>query len=191
MAHYPIIKLPHEYMLIASGSGLFAATANGFQNDQFYIGNSKCGWNGCDLDVLTQITREYTDPIDVNFANCSIKNPIDLIPGDLVTLCGTASCKGVSDGTGFGAAIEYVDCAQVDNNEFQTVYGISSVKNFVFTKSFVCWSITYKIPNGLYLPKCQIAFIAGFSANVDAQVKMTWTLNIDRGNYSPPVPPFQ
>lgn len=177
-------------MLIGSSSGQFIASTSAFGDEVFYIGDDKCGWSGCTLNVLTQITREYTDPIDIDFASCSIKNPIDLIPGDLITLCGTASCKDAPDGTAFGAALEYVDCEQVDNNEFQTTYAISSVKNFAFNKSFVCWSITYKIPNGLYLPKCQIAFVAGFAANYDSTVKITWTLHIDRGGYTPPSPPF-
>ena len=190
MAHYPIVKFPHEYMLIGSSSGFFNATANAFQNEQFYIGDDKCGWNGCNVNVLTQITREYTDPIDIDFASCAIKNPIDLIPGDLITLCGTATSP-VPDNTAFGAALEYVDCENVSGGGFQTVYAINSTKNFEFQKKFVCWSITYKIPNGLYLPKCRISFVAGFSANVDAQVKITWTLNINRGSYTPPIPPFQ
>ena len=191
MAHYPIVKFPHEYMLIGSSSGIFNATANAFQNEQFYIGDSKCGWNGCSLNVLTQITREYTDPIDIDLANCAIKNPIDLIPGDLVTLCGTATCMDANDGTAFGAALEYVDCENVSGGGFQTAYGISSTKNFEFIKNFVCWSITYKIPTGLYLDKCRISFVAGFAAYIDASVKITWTLNIDRGGYDHPTPPFQ
>ncbi len=191
MAHYPIVKFPHEYMLIGSSSGFFNATANAFQNEQFYIGDSKCGWNGCNINVLTQITREYTDPIDIDFGNCAIKNPIDLIPGDLITLCGTATCMDAPDGTAFGAALEYVDCENVSNGGFQTAYGISSTKNFEFIKNFVCWSITYKIPPGLYLDKCRISFVAGFAAYIDASVKITWTLNIDRGGYDHPTPPFQ
>lgn len=190
MAHYPIIKLPHEYMLMASSSCTFNSSGQSFENEQFYIGESKCGWNGCGYDVLTQITREYTDPLDIDLANCAIKNPIDLIPGDTIRLCGTATCKDASDGTEFGAALEYVDCAEVGEDGFQTVYGISSTKNFVFIKNFVCWSISYKIPKGLYLPKCQISYIVGFSAHLDSAVKVTWTLNIERGGYTPPSPPF-
>lgn len=191
MAHYPIIKLPHEYMLIGASSGLFNSSAQGFQDELFYIGDDKCGWSGCNINVTSQITREYTEPIPINFGNCAIKNPIDLIPGDLITLCGTATCMDAEDGMPFGAALEYVDCDQVTSEGFQTTYAITNNKAFQFSKKYVCWGITYTVPPELYLDKCKIAFVAGFSANLDAEVKITWTLNINRGGYAPPSPPFQ
>ena len=191
MAHYPIVKLPHEHMLIGSSSSAFQGNQGAFNEQVYYIGNDKCGWNGCDINVLVQIVREYTQPIDIDYGNCAIKNPIDLIPGDIITLCGTSTCKDAANGTQFAAALEYLDCNNVSEGGFQTAYAISNFKNFAFTDKFVCWSMTYKLPPGLYLEKCRFAFVVGLAAAIDAQIKVTWTLNIQRGGYDPPIPPFQ
>jgi hypothetical protein len=180
MAHYPIIKLPHQYMLIGSSACKFLASSDYFGENLFYIGDNKCGWNACSSNVTALISEEYASPLPIDLANCAIKNPIDLIPGDIIRLCGTSTSPSIESDTAFGAALAYINCEDVPNDEFQPIALITSTEDFTFTNGFVCWGIEYQIPTGLYLKKCEISFIVGFSANSNQGIKVTWTLNIER-----------
>jgi hypothetical protein len=158
-------------------SGQFIADDKLLSQFRYWVGNDKCGWNGCDLNVLTQISREKSQPIAVDFFNCAIKNPFKLESGDIIRFCGTATCDGADNGDEFATAVEQIDCEGYADGEFEADELFSDT--YYFTDKFVCWSREWTVDQNI--DACKRAFVLGFAGDTtDRVIKITWTFSVIR-----------
>ena len=173
---------PTTTTLIASNSGSFTQTS-GLESSIYYIGDSTCGWNSCNLNVLSNIDKSRLDPINIRNLNCGIPLPMDLIEGDIITLCGMAFCPDARDGDAFNTAMEIFACDSF--NRDSSAFDITNILNNgsdLFRNGYTCFSLKYQLVKGDILNQCNDLIVIGFRGDfiVDSYVNLTWTLNITR-----------
>ena len=164
-------------MLIASHSGQFQedGTNNG---TLWWIGDDKCGWDGCTLNLNTTISRDKIDPVASNYNFVGIPCPMDLGEYDKITICGIAYCP---NGEKFGAALTYFNCSSFsapyyDNNLL--VYD----PNFYYQDDQICFELSYTLGFEETLTACDAFFVVGLNTQVSTSEKVifSYSLHIDR-----------
>jgi len=161
--------------LIASNSTTYTNIFLGV--DQYQVGDSRCGWNGCELDVVFIAGHS----IELSKINCGIPFPMNLVEGDIITLCGMAYCADSTDGTKFYTMMETFSCGDFDG-AFST--NVLTSENYdSFLNKYVCFSRSYTLVGGEKYKACNDFITVGFRNEIEsaADVVLTWTLNIQRG----------
>jgi hypothetical protein len=175
----------NDYMLIASHSGSFATTTTG--NPDYYCGNEYCGWDSCDLNVTYDIKRgDLEGDTAPQYANCGIPLPIDLIPGDVLELCGHAWAGDAIDGDLFLSALMHFSCDNVttgDSKSFITDLIMTPSIDY-FENNFVCFKNSVTVGANGYT-SCDNYFMVGMATDLysygsPSLVKFTWTLKVLR-----------
>jgi len=167
---------PCTTTLIASSSANYSNIPLGA--DQYQVGDSRCGWNGCELDVVFIAG----DAIDLPQINCGIPFPMDVTTGDKITLCGMAYCADSVDGNKFYTMMETFSCAGFLDNQINA--NVLTSENFdTFSHNYVCFSRSYTLVEGEKYDACNNFITVGFRNEIEstAPVVLTWTLNIQRG----------
>jgi hypothetical protein len=181
-----IVTIGTQY-LIASHSGSFIEDNSG----AYWYGDKDCGWDGCTLDASTKLTRETVDPIPTGGVFGGIPIPFDLLPGDNLTVCGSAYLSGgttVPDGWDLGVGMGYFRCSDYNliDDEFP-VTGLftDAAQNSEPQSRIVCFQFEYII--GDTYPRCDTHLVLGFkgigitAANTTGSgVRFTYTLNVNR-----------
>ena len=170
------ITTPCTTTLIASSSAKYDNIPLGV--DQYQVGDSRCGWNGCELDVV--FIAGHT--IDLPQINCGIPFPMDVTTGDKITLCGMAYCADSVDGNKFYTMMETFSCAGFLDDSFPT--NVLTSENFdSFNHKYVCFSRSYTLVEEEKYNACNNFITVGFRNEIEstAPVVLTWTLNIQRG----------
>jgi hypothetical protein len=170
------ITTPCTTTLIASSSANYSILP--IETDQYQVGDSKCGWNGCNLDVV--FIAGY--PINPPKINCGIPFPMDVTTGDKIILCGMAYCADAADGNKFYTMMETFSCDGFVDGQFDA--NVLTSGNFdIFTQRYVCFSRTYTLIEGEKYNACNDFITVGFRSEIETTEKLilTWTLNIQRG----------
>jgi hypothetical protein len=165
--------------LIASHSANYNQLT-GLGSHEYLVGDSKCGWDSCNLDVIFNTGI----PIRLRDINCGIPFPMNLIEGDVITLCGMAYCPDAIEGSIFTTMMETFSCKSFnkDNNRFD-ILNVLSENNISFSDNYVCFSNSYTLVKDEIYDACSDLIVVGFKANieVDTTIILTWTLNIQKG----------
>jgi hypothetical protein len=182
-----IVTIGTQY-LIASHSGAFIEDNSG----AYWYGDKDCGWDGCNLDANTKLTRESSDPIAAGAVFGGIPIPFDLLPGDELTVCGSAYLSGgtsVPDNWDLGVGVGYFRCSDytVLDDEFPvTSLFTNAVGNSESQSRIVCFNFTHSI--GDTYPRCDTHLVLGFKGigitgahTTGSGVRFTYTLNVNRG----------
>jgi hypothetical protein len=171
-----------EYTPIAQASGNFTQGKSVGDKLLWYIGNIDCGWSGCSLNVLQEIQRqEISGPLPVDYTNCGIKLPYDLVQGDKIVICGTSVCTSLNvSGAGFFPALTKFNCS--DYNSIGSTWGVAAGLAFGATtfnsSSVACWTLEYVVPAGGLLA-CDTNLLLGLKSEIDNETyEYTWTMNI-------------
>jgi hypothetical protein len=169
-----------EYTPIAHTSGNFyQKKIDG--KPLYYVGEENCGWSGCSYNIVQEITREeISQPLSINFTNCAIKLPFDLVQGDKITICGTTTGEAGIEGTGFFTALTKFTCSDYDdaNNEWVVSTGLN-FSSFTFNhETSSCWSLEYVVPVEGMLA-CDTNLMFGIKCQLDnLAYTFSWTMDI-------------
>ena len=169
-----------EYWTIASHSGIFN-TAPFSDLSVFYMGNDKCGWDSCDYN-LTQYVKGEADPLQTQYINVGIPNPIRLVPGDVVSLCGMGYAPSSDSSNSFGVSLSIFRCSSPVRE--QGLFDVYPLTNDYYPyendKQTVCFGLTYTVPSTI--ESCDFLFIVGLNSylNQSTDVKFTWQLSVTR-----------
>jgi hypothetical protein len=170
----------NELWIIASHSGSFYQ--DNVPPTEYYVGNSLCGWDSCDWDVPTKVSKELIEPVSPRFANTGIPNPFDLQEGDVITLCGLAWSDHANPGNFFRAGFTYFNCGVVDGDgNFPIIDGLA-LEEFTYTQdtSSACFSLsaTVQVP----ISACDNFFQVVLNSSLDNPelVKFSWQFSVYR-----------
>jgi hypothetical protein len=168
-----------EYTNIASHSIAFTAS-DIYANGIYYGFSEKCGWRadgGENRDLAS-------GKIEKNWGHNGIKLPVNLIPGDKIILCGTAtgtSGNPFSNSYHLGARLQNILCSEagdVGGNDWP-LYNLTD-DEYVFVDNAVCFKLVYVVPPG-GLISCDTMIIAGFGVEETYKnCRISYTLNIQK-----------
>jgi hypothetical protein len=168
-----------EYWTIASHSGIFN-TAPFSDLSVFYMGNDKCGWDSCDYN-LTQYVKGEADPLQPQYINVGIPNPIRLVAGDVVSLCGMGYAPGSESSNSFGVSLSLFRCSSpLGQGGIQVFPLANDYYPYENDKQTVCFGLTYTVPSTI--ADCDFLFIVGLNSYLTqyTDVKFTWQLSVTR-----------
>lgn len=183
MAHYPYVNLAGsaggcttELTQIASSSTAFYPDFSSSMG-VYYIGTIE-GWDNASLDQTYVVSAAL--PLDN--ANCAIKSPVKIGPGDVIKICGIASGTTNSPftaGTNFSVYLGFLICGEFGNN-YPDAWNVNELGtwNFAFDKNHVCWTATCTMPSKF--PAGELEFLIGFGAEEKNDCGVTWTLDVEK-----------
>jgi hypothetical protein len=168
-----------EWFTIASHSGFF--TQDGQANPiLYYVGNDKCGWNSCDLNIVNQVDRFDATPITAQYGNIGIVLPFDLYPGDKLKICGQFWSPDATGADYANISLARFSCSELTTNGVAVVtpLGIDS-GDYMNNTSSVCLSLVVEV--NAFLPQCDTMIQVGINSVIQTTnpVKFTWTLSAE------------
>jgi hypothetical protein len=169
-------------MLIAAHSGYYEE--DDWYPYKYWIGDSKCGWDSCVLDISANVSKERSDPIPKNLVNVGIPLPMDLVAGDTIRLCGMYYTNDPdSQGYQYGAAIGRFNCETRGGSGEYTVTNLTYNETLgTIDDQTGCFNIAYSVPSAIN--RCNNFFVVGLNVKVTGGstwgVKFTYTLHITR-----------
>jgi hypothetical protein len=144
----------------------------------YYIGNSECGWDSCNWDVLVKLGES----VDPKFVNTGIPNPFDLLEGDVITLCGIAWSPKSNNNNYFSAGFTYFNCQEVDVNGNLPIIDSLGIQNFTYSQdtSSACFSVSATVQGPI--SACSNFFQVIMSSSLDNPelVKFSWQFSVYR-----------
>ena len=175
-------------MLIASHSSAFQFDV--MDEDFYYIGDRNCGWDSCNLDLIQQNVRDRADPMPGEYLNCGIAVPMDLVQGDVITLCGMVFCGEALNGDKFTTSMQDFKCSSGIVGGYISLDDVGFLDETSFSNQhYACFSQTY-IVSGQddetnRFQSCNTFLVVGFRVDVanpsnPSTAKITWTLNVAR-----------
>ena len=170
--------------VIASHSFAYPESAN--NSNDYWVGDSKCGWDSCTYDVIYNVKGGVNPNLATAYVNCGIPSPYYIYPNDIVELCGIAYA---ADATGannnnFNTTLSYFSCTELSAGEFTGVNLQTSSQPFDFENSTftACFNLTWTADR--ILEPCTTLFLLGFQVNnllVQTDVKVSYTFKVTRG----------
>jgi hypothetical protein len=160
--------------LIASHSFAYTETMS---SNNFWYGDTRCGWDSCSYDVAYDLKGGYYPTIQTQNINCGISNPFYLGIGDKVEVCGTAYCSGATTSNNINVVLSYFICSELNSSTFTLNYLNDSTNAFEDGSKTSCFNLGYTI-DGDFNP-CDVLFVLGFNvdglgANTDVKISYTF-----------------
>ena len=169
-----------EHTNVASHSILFNADAS-YNTGKYYGFSEKCGWRGAG----DQFINLSTGILVKSYGHNGIKLPANLIPGDVIRLCGIASGADnnpFSDGSFFGYSLNNIFCSEaetVDGKDWP-IYNLAN-SEYQFYGNSVCFDLKYTIPVGSPLIACDTMLVLGFGAEeIYKDCLVSYSLNVSK-----------
>jgi hypothetical protein len=167
-------------MLIASHSGQFQedGTNNG---TKYWVGDKNCGWDACTLSITNTVSRDRSEPIQLEKSFVGIPCPMDLGAGDTINLCGIAIIN-TGDNATFGAEFGFFRCGDFSGGEFPQTNLVFDNTSFQFNDQHVCWNISYTLGQDENIYACSDYFTVGMNTvvGVSTAIKFSYTFMITR-----------
>ena len=174
---------PDEYMLIASNSGY----TKDFESGSYilFYGSDKVGWNGAEWDAAyfgNNVAR-----IKRNRVTCGVPLPIDVFPGDIITLCGTAYISYVSGDQvsppSLTTNLVYATCTDFTTGDDPFTNTLFISEGFENQKNMYCFSTVHVLSETL--AACNTLLFVGIGVDNTNEgatyyTKFTYTLSIQR-----------
>jgi hypothetical protein len=148
--------------------------------DNYRIGDSACGWNGCEWTVLSPIVSGVGTPFPTQNGSCAIPNLYDTsVPPFKINLCGHVFCDTAVGADQVGVSVSWVKCSELSQiGVSQPTIIFEDVYNYNPNTKSVCIGsqVTYYDP----ISQCDGMFIVGISSRLATpnKVRFTWTLSI-------------
>jgi hypothetical protein len=159
--------------LIASHSFAYTETIS---SDNFWYGDSRCGWDSCSYDVAYDVGRQGNDPtLGAQYVNCGIPNPYYLGIGDRIEVCGIVYCSGATESNEININLNYFLCSEINDASFNTTNLATSTTLFGNDHTS-CFSLGCTVD--VNINPCDVLFLLGFNVSDlgdDADVKISYT----------------
>jgi hypothetical protein len=111
---------------------------------------------------------------------------MDLVPGDVITLCGVAWISDFSSGDDFGSGFSLYRCNNVTDGEFDNIdvlgIGQDEYIDGPGGAGYVCFGVSYTLGENEFISACTDFFTAGLNtvSQIASTIKYSYTFHIDR-----------